>query len=143
VLSFVYVPFSRLTLELARRSSWAPAIVPTVACVPLVAAWATFSWLLDGIETRSGPYSLRDIYGALAAAVSLFCLAVASVVNAVVLWRAFKAGSWNLAARTFDSLHNKGPTQKTFYWFGTLLIGLSIAATPLAWLLKALGLPEH
>ena len=43
----------------------------------------------------------------------------------------------------FDSLRNKGPTQKTFYWFGTLLTGLSIAATPIAWLLKAIGLPEH
>jgi hypothetical protein len=108
-----------------------------------VAAWATFTWLLNGIETRSGPYSLSDIYGAVAAAVCLFCLAVASVVNALVLWRSLKAGSWNLAARTFDSLHNKGPTQKTFYWFGVLLIGLSITANPVAWLLKALGLPDH
>ncbi|MDB4986408.1 MAG: hypothetical protein JWN04_1586 [Myxococcaceae bacterium] len=143
VLSLVYVPLSRLTLELARRSRWAPAIVPTVACVPFAAAWATFSWLLDGIETRSGPYSLGEIYGALAAAVSLFCLAVASVVNTVVLWRSLKAGSWNLAARTFESMHNKAPMQKILYWFGILLIGLSIASNPTAWLLKSIGLPEH
>lgn len=142
LLSLMYVPLSRSILSLAKRSSWAPAIVPTIACVPFIAVCAIFVWLLDGIETRSSPYLPRELYGAVAAANGLFYLAVASIVNTVVLWRALKAVAWNLASRTLHSLHDKGPTGKTLYWFGILLVGASLAGDPIAWLLKEVGLPE-